>query len=554
LNTHASKGAALVLAANKPELKSVELSAYGCSSCGFHFSSNAGAEPFCPNCSSEAVTASVKPAAKIPASDKDMTSIHCSVCDTYNLVESATDKVFAGLAHCVCCGTSLVYDVNEGDNDPADTRPPAQEETVVEHADAQTDLNDGDAVPGSEPNQRAPDMQAGVTTEVAETAEQLNDGEAVPGSEPNQRAPEMDSNLSTEHANEQDVNDGQGPNAADTRPSRWEQADGLEDDFVEPLDGAPDAAEQQNVGEQQMANEQQQQQQQTHQQQQQQADVPNSPAEQLDLSDSFEQDACDGPMLEMSMASVVLSSVKTPELSLISHDGGVLAQVNGVQIATLSAEQAGDNAKVMHSRAFHSAVAAYSKQHGVRKALAHFKFAETQVKFPQTKTVAALVQTRVAEKASMYQESVSELNDNMAHSLQLAAAGLARGSFKGKDNVLMKTLASVLTTHGIKHADRVVQAAFVRSGDAYHETLLEVASSLLAKGHEYRNELADLLGETNAPDLGEVEDGAGTESLASRLETSGLKPSNTVVSTPETASAQVTSISEMRSRAGGRVF
>lgn len=606
LNTTAKKTAALVIAATKPELKKVELSAYACSDCGFHFSSNAGGEPFCPNCSSGTVTASTKTVASIPATDKDMTSIHCSACGTHNLIESATDRVFAGLAHCVTCGTSLVYEVNDGTNDPADTRPPMREgETVVEHA-SDADLNSGDQIPGSEPNQRAPEMESDVqvdhaTQHVASTGAD-NSGDQIPGSEPNQRAPEMESEVKVVVADGEQVNDGNAvpgsePNQrpadmpeASPRQSRWEQAgDEFGDDFggdlVEPLDGEQSQGQQQ--GEQTVAGEQQQQQQQAseqdqqqqgqqqqeqaeaqgqqgqqqQEQQQQQAEFPNQPVEDLDIDDEFEQDACDlpmgGPALAMSLASVVLARVKRPELSLVSHDGGIIAQVNGVQIATLTPEAAGDNAKVMHSRAFHQAVTHTAKVHGVRKALAHFGFAETKVEFPQPQAVAALVKTRVAEKASAYEEQASELTENMAHSLQLAAAGLAKGSFKGQANPLMQTLAATLEMHGVQNAKKVVQAAFLRAGDAYNTALLEQAQHLLGKGHKYRNELAEMIGETNAPDFGETEDGEDEETLESRLETAGLKPAG-IVKPSETASVHADpeniNVFEIRKQVGGRLF
>lgn len=633
-------GASLVLAAAKPELKQVALAAYGCSDCGFHFASNSGSEPFCSNCGSGNTQAKTMQTASIPKSDKDITSIHCSTCNTFNLVESRTDKVLAGVAHCVTCGSSLVYDANDGGADPATTRPPIREALpVVEHAtddeqnqDAQGGQGQQEQASDDEQQSQKPweqqqaaedDQQQQEASLAAGTAE--NDGQhMVDGAggnadaSPNQRLPDADmqSDVSVEHANEDDEqqqqqaslaagtseNDGQHDvGVGDSSPNqRLPDADmqsglsmehandrwGGEDDglFVDPLDEQQAAQQQEQqvtqqqqapMQSQQTANQGQQQQQMQSQQQanqqqqapmqQQRADMPTFPAEEIDIGDDIgqEEQAIGVPALAMSLASVVLASVKPSkqELTLISHDGGVLAQVAGVQVATLTEETAGTHAGVMHSKAFHLGVKELAKTQGVRAALAHFGFKETQVKLPQTRVVASLVQKRVAEQASAMQASTAELAENFEHSLQLAATGLNKGQFKGKTNPLIKTLANVLVTAGVQNAESVVRSALLRSGDAYNETLIEVATSLVNKGTKYRNELAEMLaGTTVAPDFGEVQDGFGRESVESALQNGGLTPVREVRNTnPETASvshasSEGASIHELRARVGGRLF
>ena len=218
------KGASLVLAAAKPELKQVELSAYGCMHCGFHFSSNSGAEPFCSNCGSSQTHAMHIQTASVPTTDEDMTSIHCGACDTYNLVESATEKVLAGVAHCVTCGSSLVYDVNDGGADPATTRPPIRESIpTIEHAT--------DDQQNQEPEHEGQEEQA--SNLPAETKE--NDGQPdFPVAPPNQRVDgEMESDLEVVRASEDDQQEQQ------QEDQQQEQASNLAAETKE-NDGQPD--------------------------------------------------------------------------------------------------------------------------------------------------------------------------------------------------------------------------------------------------------------------------------------------------------------------------
>ena len=118
-----------IVSASVPALPTVEVAAYGCSSCGAEFASAGGNfAPFCVVCGSDHVDPTEKPAQPIPEKDTETSAMKCRGCGTHNIMADITVSALGGTLHCVECGTKLDYEVE----DVAVGEQPAPEKLIVD--------------------------------------------------------------------------------------------------------------------------------------------------------------------------------------------------------------------------------------------------------------------------------------------------------------------------------------------------------------------------------------------------------------------------------------
>ncbi len=517
---NSSDQGSLVLAASRPDLSGKErVVAYACKDCSTHFATNRGSQPYCVNCGSEEVEQMPQAQAPdVPESDDELLAVQCrnESCSTFNIIHTQTAKVLDGVMHCVTCGSVLAYDndFNDGGDAPADTRP-------------------AEGKPGTPADTRP--------------------AEGKPGTPADTRPPAGDP-IVQQHAGAEDDEDEDGWGAEREQSSKrpWrQQADApgdqqmQEDDIgspddddvtlVQPLDNDPDS---QGLGEQADAD----------------PEDPDAdevdPTEPVAETDMQEQDACDNVM--MSMASLVLASKPKAELSLIGSPDTIYAMLDDVHVATLKKEHAGENADILTSRSFMAAISEMAAKEGVVASMKNFGFKPVKFSFPQTRVTSALVAKRVQAGVEKWAERASEVQDDMEQCVQLAASGLNRGFFTGRENSLRKGFIQALTTAGVKNAERIVAGVFQRYADDYHRVLFSVASDLMKKPVEIRNELASTLKQVDASVVTASEQDEAD--LGSRAEASvRAVPQETK---PEVAHVHtnVASITNLRQRAGGRLF
>ena len=503
---------AMVLAAMQPALTGKEaISAYTCQACSTEFASNTGSEPFCVNCGSAHVHAAEEnPLPEVPQTDDDLVAVQCRnlECETFNVVHASVARSLSGIMHCVTCGAVLAYDneFNDGGETPADTRP-------------------AEGNPGTPADTRP--------------------AEGNPGTPADTRPDDGKQPVGVVHA-------------GDKRP--WRQLGGEDFDFDDEEMSAP--------GDQQ-------------QQQQQQGDpddvdvslvapLDNDPAteQSSEPSEPVEPDAvqmddtvpaCD---IAMTLASVVLANHKTPTFEVAMVGESMYAMLQGVHVATLARETAGENADVIHTAAFARAVKQSVQTAGFKPTMKHFGFKPVMLKFPQDKVNAAVVEQRVKETAGKYNERAAEIREDFEQCVALAASGLNRNFFAKRQNALKKGFQSALAAAGVRSAERLVAGVFDRYGDEYHRELFAVASDLMGKSVEVRNELAGAIQQVSPAaqvaseqeQQGEDEQqGQDPDTLEARL-AEPVRPAMAAQPGKAATLASVSSITSLREATGGSLF
>jgi hypothetical protein len=167
----------------------------------------------------------------------------------------------------------------------------------------------------------------------------------------------------------------------------------------------------------------------------------------------------------------------------------VVAFKGHVAIASLSAKVAGDRAEVMHTAGFQRAVQLSVKAKGLREGLKAFSFVSIKVPVVSQATVAAKVTAAKAEANHSVKASLAVLQESMA----IAAAGLARGRWKGTENALRASVETELTRLGARNPTKIAATIFSQSSVQYSKTLLEVAAKISKYSKASRRELAEML-------------------------------------------------------------
>lgn len=271
--------------------------------------------------------------------------------------------------------------------------------------------------------------------------------------------------------------------------------------------------------------------------------------EDISLDDTEPVDTTSEETLELSMLEV-----SSGAFSLMTANDKLIASLGDVPVAVLSKENAGDNKEIFSSKTMAEAIYHTVGQIGVEKALAHYKFAPIIAKFPVKKVVDEKVKASLAEKSSKVEARIKDVALDLSQCLSIAAAGLTKGFFKGKDNALKSALVSKLSALGVRSPNSVVDSVFASSSSSYHKVLLELATELMERPLEIRNELAEAIDVVN-PVQQNTEEEEDEEDIESRLESASVvnrrKPKAT-----ESASASdsMSTISRIRQSVGGSLF
>ncbi len=487
----------LVLATTLPSLPAKpRISAYTCKACHAEFASNAGSAPYCVNCGAEDVEQTPENAMPdVPEDDKDLMAVQCRnhECGTYNIVHAKLGGMMDGVMHCVTCGTILAYDnpFNDGKKAPADTRPAEGKKGTP------ADTRPAEGKKGTPADTRPDDDENDLSIQ---RASEDDDFEERPFS---QQADESgDSEFEQDNAGDADEED-----VTLVAPMETSEVD--EDDLIDPETASDD-----------------------------------------DFGMDSEQEACDDEV-PMQMTAAVLANYPRAAFNVISTGDKILATLNDIHVATLSKEHAGENADIFYSKSFASAIQQMASIQGAKVALAHFGFKPVVLKFPQKKTVAALIKRKVTAAAEQLQDKEEQVSEDLEQCVSIAAAGLNRNFFAKHKNVLRSGFVQAMTTAGVQNADRVVASVFNRYADEYHRTLLAVAAELMKKPLDVRNELAAAIGDVNpgqqADKAPEQEQEQDNESLEARVQ-AAVRPTKSV------QTASITSIHQVREATGGSLF
>lgn len=207
----------------------------------------------------------------------------------------------------------------------------------------------------------------------------------------------------------------------------------------------------------------------------------------------------------------------------------LLAFVDGVNVATLDEEDAGDKADLIGNRHFRDSLEVEAKTKGV-KALAGYGFKPVVAKVSIAKIVTARVRAALVKETASLKRTAADVRDDFDQSFRIAIAALNAGYYRNRKNPLVASLTASLKAMGVGQAAAVVKRAMQTASEDFVNQTLELTDELLEKPVEVRNEIADNLSEIN-PDLqfesaedegdGVAEDEATPEDVVARLSTGG---------------------------------
>lgn len=386
------------------------------------------------------------------------TAFACSDCGTHmHVVASSAPKPY-----CITCGS---MEVNESDEEiPETTRLVSDEEVakVVCSTCSTANILNSNAITASGGALHC--VSCGDNLEIVESAE----GFEVPevGDEIRMEVPsELEDPIVTEEVRSSDETD-------DTDFPSISGTDGLEEGNVNIEENEIDALEVADTDDQDHEVE---------------VEVEDSTEEAseglyLDSNDSGEPVA-DALSLDDTEDGLSIDTVVSAGSSLLVARKGVHA------VAYITAKMAGDNADLIGTKAFATAVKVTASKHGMRKALAHMKFAPILAKAMDKLTLSKGV---VQAKASFAADQ-SKKDKAFADSLAIAAAGMARGTFKATPNPIKEALVSEFAALGVRNSKSLASRIMMSSGMEYAKTLVQTANKLAAMSPNMRKEYADML-------------------------------------------------------------
>lgn len=494
LNTASAKsGKPFIVSAATAALPQVETASFGCKSCGAEFASTKGSEPFCVNCGSEDVSQTQAVAQAMPATDKSLCAIACKSCSTHNVLSDVTASLLDGHMHCVECGNQLSYDVDDL-QDPV---------TDADESGIETTLNTEAAETNSAEDRGGMTDDAPIT-DATETdiADALPTTEAK--TEVKAEAPQSNDVPAAPAA-------GTDTPAAPTVPVVDPIVDKIEDETL----------------------------------------IEHAQWEQLPEN---EQDGCE--YSEASLAAVVLASNPKAALTLATSEDEILAFADGVPVARLEKANAGEHAAVFHTQSFMQSIARVAETKGIRAALASYKFSAIRVKFPVSAAVRAKVAAKLETETASVKEMADSHRDDLMQCVSIASAALTKNLFRTKANALKRGFVDMLTTAGVKNASTMVDRVFATHGDTYNKQVFELAQELQSKSIDYRNTLAESMGDLNTMPLdmpnGDTEEVVVEHASGSALESQMESAAVRGVRSPVVAS--VGSIRNLQAAAGGKLF
>lgn len=198
----------------------------------------------------------------------------------------------------------------------------------------------------------------------------------------------------------------------------------------------------------------------------------------------------------------IADDIDCNELVFASFNGAKHVIHSNRIIASLTAEAAEVNevSDVYLDDDFDEAVMSEVECKGLRAGLRSMGFTLASVKIKASKQVSAGVAKATADFKAKAIEAEAKQKEIMTVSYALAAVGLNRNMFKDHQNTLRSELTARLEAAGVRHASRMVKAAFNEFGVAYANTLMTVASDIAKLPEETRAGLMAQLDMTNEPD------------------------------------------------------
>ena len=463
--------------------------AYECSHCKTTVVASVGAAPHCVVCSHE--TKPVKASVKIspPKNLEDFTAVECKHCKTVSVMETKAVVASAFHIHCPACGCHNDFSKSVTASDQGT---PESEMTTPSEKPLEIGNNDNVVVRSEkEPELETPIASATDWPFADEKSAEQADADEMPAVQP-------DEDLDSEPAEE--VKSSREPALQAEDSSEEIESDAMGDDAdieIEDLDDFnPDIDEKASVdGEEEIPAEEIQA---GHSS----LSALPTPAPAGSSNYSLDLDApvqCAAEeenvikMTESDQGDTLADAMEMDDtqagLSFEAKAGRVVAMKGHVAIASLTEENAGKNADIMRTRGFQNALVAMAQQSGLRRTLISAGFKMIKIPVVSKATVDRRVKEAIQASNAAKTQELAVLSECMA----LAAAGLSRGQWRGKENPLLAAFAAELKTAGVRNPERVVSRVLSDNVVPFTRSLMEIASDLSKLSERSRAETAAVL-------------------------------------------------------------
>jgi len=200
----------------------------------------------------------------------------------------------------------------------------------------------------------------------------------------------------------------------------------------------------------------------------------------------------------MNLSELALASAPDRKVVFVrAGKSSICAYVGDVSIARLKQADAGDNEDLFQEQAFLKSIRQSMATAGLDKTLDDFGFTKTQVALSGSHLRKFKISEAVTAEREIIRKEMADSQAVLQQCLQIAAAGLNKGFFKDRVHVLKAKLYESLVEAGMKSPNVVIDQVFSAHSDEYNTTLLALATELLGKSEDVRNELADTIQGTN---------------------------------------------------------
>jgi hypothetical protein len=254
----------------------------------------------------------------------------------------------------------------------------------------------------------------------------------------------------------------------------------------------------------------------------------------------------DPAQVPATLASMdMMDTIDAKEALTFAYLGEKVAILSGVKIvATLSKEDAGDNASMMQTSAFRDAVGHSITKMGLKEAAKHYGFKSVVVPVPVQAMIDKAVETKTAEKSAKVEAALNDAATQFQHSADIAAAGYAVNFWRNKHDPVKAALIQELSSLGIPNAQKVVDRVFEAHGVAQLREVIARARELSNMPVEALNGLAQAINlakyqpavvkaskgedddEEEGSDDEDQSDDDETESMVTTLATAEVEPSD----------------------------
>ncbi|QJT70927.1 hypothetical protein GR7B_00129 [Vibrio phage vB_VcorM_GR7B] len=431
----------------------VELAKFGCDDCGHETVTVAGTSPFCIHCSSENThEVEVVESNLYDTPEEELSSVTCPHCQTANILPDVELASLEGKMGCVTCGTELSLFV-------AETVAESEEETKDDEMESKDEMDDDKSEEESTAGEESDDDKS--DDEKPEDNEMSED-------EPDEDSEEEASVETEEAATEEETAGGYGKDMDESEMEEDEDEDevaSLEAEFSEEAS----------------------------------TEIP---------------EVTEAKILDIVMASI--EDDATASVDFVPHGDMILALVDKVHVATLTKTEETANADIFGSDEYMQALASTFESAGLEGVIEQYNFVQSSINVSGEALAKYGEERAKLEVEANVEQVLADFKADLRQSVEIAASGLTRNFFVDHAHVVKERLVKDLTAAGVRNAQVLVDTAYAETEDQHNSTIFAIASDLVGRSRDSRNDLSDAVARVRAP-IAESEDTAST--VEQQLET-----------------------------------